>query len=167
MILAHAAKPMTGRDGLVLAGCVFTCLAVGALGGLATASSVRDWYPTLNKPLFTPPAWLFGPVWTTLYAMMGVSAFLVWRRREGSSAARPATVAFVVQLLLNAAWSPAFFGLRWPEAGLVVIVALWVAIVVTIGLQRRVSRLAAVLMLPYLAWVSFATALNAALAWLN
>jgi len=151
----------------MLVGAVLLCLAVGAVGGLATASSVRDWYPTLVKPSFNPPAWVFGPVWTTLYVMMGVSAFLVWRQRRHDLRWKPATLAFAVQLLLNALWSPAFFGLRWPEAGLVVIMLLWIAIVVTIALQRRVSTPAAVLMLPYLAWVSFATVLNASLTWLN
>lgn len=158
---------MTRRDWLALTFCVGTCLLVGALGGLATSSSVRDWYPTLNKPSFNPPAWVFGPVWTTLYILMGVSAFLVWRRRQLDPRWKPASVALLVQLLLNAAWSPAFFGLRSPEAGLAVIVPLWLAIVVTIVLQRRVSTLSAALLLPYLAWVSFATVLNLSLVRLN
>jgi tryptophan-rich sensory protein len=158
---------MTRGDWLTLIGAVLTCLAVGALGGLATSSSVHDWYPTLVKPSFNPPAWVFGPVWTTLYIMMGISAFLVLRQRGQDPRWKPATLAFAVQLLLNALWSPAFFGLRWSEAGLGVIVLLWIAIVVTIALQRRVSTPAAVLMLPYLVWVSFATVLNASLVWLN
>lgn len=165
--MAGVRAAMTGRDWLTLSACVLVCLGVGAAGGMATASSVRDWYPALVKPSFNPPPWLFGPVWTTLYAMMGVSAFLVWRQRRQDPRYKPATLAFAVQLLLNALWSPAFFGLRWPEAGLAVIVPLWVAIVITIVLQRRVSLPAAWLMLPYLAWVSFATVLNAALVRLN
>jgi translocator protein len=151
------------RQWLVLAALVALCLCVGALGGFATASSVADWYPTLNKPSWTPPSWLFAPVWTVLYVMMGVAAWLVWRAGN----ARPALFLFGVQLLLNLAWSFLFFGLRSPLAGLVCIVLLWAAIATTILAFWTKQRLAAVLMVPYLAWVSFASALNAAIFALN
>lgn len=158
---------MRGRDWLVLAGFIAVCLGIGALGGFATASSTRDWYPTLAKPSFNPPSWLFGPVWTALYVMIGVSGFLTWRATPRDPRWRRAMIAFAVQLALNAAWSPAFFGLRSPLAGLLVIVPLLAMIVVTIAWQWRVSRPAAALMLPYLAWVAFATLLNASIVALN
>ena len=133
---------------------------VGVSGAVATVEAVRDWYPTLEKPWFTPPNWLFGPAWTTLYAMMGVAAYLVWRHGWEQGAVKAALVAYGVQLALNALWSPVFFGLRAPGPGLVVIVALWIAIAVTIVWFGRVSTIAAWLMVPYLAWVTYATALN-------
>ena len=137
---------------------ILICLGVGALGSAITADSVATWYPTLVKPSFNPPGWLFGPVWTVLYIMMGLAAFVVWRKRgEGR---RAALWAFAVQLLLNALWSPAFFGLRSIALGLVVIVLLVIAIAVTTVLFFRQSRLAGFLMLPYLGWTAFATLLN-------
>jgi len=142
---------------------------------------VTTWYRTLERPSWSPPDWLFGPVWTLLYAMMAVAAFLVWRRAFGGGggagaggeipdvrpAARVALVVFGVQLVLNALWSWLFFAMRSPLAGLVEIVVLWMAIAATIALFWPLSRVAAGLMVPYLAWVSFATALNGALWWLN
>jgi len=138
---------------------VTLCLAVGALGGLFTAESVSDWYPTLRKPAWTPPGWIFGPVWTLLYVMMGVAAarVWVWRRR------RPVGVAlslFGVQLGLNLLWSALFFGLREPGWALVEIGALLVAIGATGIAFWRVERAAAMLLVPYLGWVGFASALN-------
>lgn len=132
----------------------------GLLGAYATAASVRTWYPTLDKPWFTPPNWLFGPAWTTLYTLMGIAAYLVWRQGWSEGAVKLALVAYTAQLLLNAAWSPVFFGLQAPLPGLVVIVLLWVAIVVSIVWFFRVSNAAAWLMVPYLLWVTYATALN-------
>lgn len=150
-----------GRDIVALLAAVLLCLGVGALGSAFTAASVAEWYPTLAKPWFTPPSWVFGPVWTALYVTMGVAAFLVWRRRgEGRGAA---LVAFGVQLALNALWSPAFFGLRSVAAGMAVISLLLIAVAVTTLLFFRQSRAAGFLMLPYLAWTSFATLINAAL----
>lgn len=151
------------KQWLVLAGFILVCLAVGGLGGVATAQSVTDWYPTLNKPAWTPPGWLFGPVWTVLYVMMGVAAWLVWRTGD----ARAALGIFAVQLALNFAWSFLFFGLKSPVMGLVCIILLWLAIAATIRAFGRNSNVAAVLLWPYLAWVSFATALNGAIVVLN
>ncbi|MDS0297449.1 tryptophan-rich sensory protein [Halogeometricum sp. S1BR25-6] len=130
----------------------------GVVGGVATASAVGTWYVTLVQPSFAPPSWVFGPVWTTLYALMGTAAFLV--SRSADPRARGALFAFVGHLLLNVAWSLAFFGLQSPLYGLVVIVPLLGAIAGVTVLFGRIDRRAAALMLPYLAWVTFATALN-------
>lgn len=145
---------------------VVACLAVAGLGGVFTSSSVRDWYPVLQKPSWNPPSWLFGPVWTTLYIMMAVAAWLVWRRR-GSVHVKSALRLFVFQLILNALWSPLFFGLRSPLAGLLDIVPLWVAILATLLSFWKISPVAGVLLVPYWLWVSFATALNFAIWKLN
>ncbi len=134
-------------------------MLLGVLGSVSTASSVDTWYRDLAKPSWNPPSWVFAPVWTTLYVMMGISAWLVWRSGDWS-ATRPALLLFGVQLLLNAAWSPVFFGLRNLPGSVVVIGLLWVALVATMAVFATISRLAAVLLVPYLAWVSFASVLN-------
>lgn len=153
---------MTSRRWLTLAGFVAACLAAGAVGGWATASSVADWYTTLRKPWFTPPSSVFGPVWTLLYILMGIAAWLVWETGE-----RRAMLAFAAQLALNLVWSLLFFGARSPGLALIDIALLWLAIVVTIVMFARARPLAGWLMVPYLAWVSFAAALNAAIWRLN
>lgn len=145
---------------------VALCAGGGALIGLATQGGDSLWYASLDKPSWTPPGWIFGPVWTTLYTAMGVAAWLVWREGQWRQQRLPLTV-FLVQLAVNFAWSPLFFGLRQITWGLVDIVVLWVLIVVTIRLFARVKPAAAWLLTPYLAWVSFATALNAAIVWMN
>lgn len=125
-----------------------------------------EWYEGLSKPTWTPPGWLFAPVWTALYGMMAVAAWLVWKRR-GEAGVRWALLLFAVQLSLNGMWSWLFFGLESPGIAMVDIVALWVAILGTIIAFRRLSRVAATLLVPYLAWVSFAAALNFAIWRLN
>jgi benzodiazapine receptor len=135
------------------------CLAVGGLGAIATGGSVSQWYPTLRKPSWNPPPWIFGPVWTTLYVMMGIAAWLVWRKRDFNGATG-ALWLFVLQLALNAAWSPLFFGLKNPLAGLVDIVPLCVAILATLVSFWKISPAAGTLLMPYWLWVCFATALN-------
>ena len=151
------------------------CSAVGLVAWIALSFSASiggaffspaDWYDGLRKPSFNPPGWVFGPVWTLLYAMMGTSAWLVWRR-QGFKGARGALGLFLLQLALNAAWTPLFFGLQRPGAALVVIVLLWACIALTVVAFRKHSARAAALLLPYLAWVSFASILNASLWWLN
>jgi translocator protein len=142
------------------------CLAVGGLGGLVTASSVESWYRTLDKPPWNPPERVFGPVWTALYVMMGTAYWLVWRR-VGLAGGRRAAVLFVLQLGLNVAWSLLFFGLRSPALALLDIAALVVAIWLTTLEFYRHSRVAAVLMVPYVLWVAYASSLNAAIVWLN
>jgi translocator protein len=150
----------------VLALFVAVCIAVSGAGALFTADSVRHWYPMLQKPAWTPPSWLFGPVWTILYIMMACAAWLVWRRRASASV-NGALGLFVFQLALNAAWSPLFFGLRNPLAGLLDIVPLWASILATIASFWKISPVAGTLLVPYWLWVSFATALNFAIWRMN
>jgi len=145
---------------------VAVCLAVAGMGAIFTAGSVRDWYPTIQKPSWTPPSWLFGPVWTILYCMMAIAAWLVWRRKEFVYV-NISLALFVFQLILNAAWSPLFFGLKNPLAGLLDIVPLWAAILATLISFWKISPAAGVLLAPYLLWVSFATALNFAIWKMN
>lgn len=149
-----------------LAAFVLLCLGVGAIGGLATAESVRDWYPTLAKPAWTPPSWLFGPVWTTLYIFMGVAGWLVWKA-EPSVTRNRGLILFNVQLVANALWSPVFFGAREIAGALAIILVIDVAVAATLFTFARTNRLAAGLFVPYLAWVLFATALNFAIWRLN
>ncbi len=154
---------MTARSVALLVGFLVVCFGVAALGGAATADGVREWYPALDKPPWTPPNWAFGPVWTTLYTLMAVAGWDVARRGD---AGRP-LAWFGAQLALNALWSPVFFGWQLPGPALVVITALWVAIVGTIGSFWSKSRLAAGLLVPYLLWVSIAWSLNAWIWWFN
>jgi len=153
-------------DWLALVGSILLCELAGVVPAILTAEDVATWYPTLAKPGFTPPSWVFGPVWTTLYLLMGVALYLVWRRATGRIR-RAALAAFGVQLALNAAWTLTFFGAREILGGLVVIVALLAAILATMGAFARVDRRAAALLVPYLLWVGFATALNYELWRLN
>ena len=150
----------------MLAGFLLLCLGAGALGGFATSRSLETWYPTLIKPSWNPPDAVFAPVWTTLYLLMGVAGWLIWRAPARPSRRR-ALILFAVQLLLNSLWSMLFFGLRSPGLALVEIVLLWLAILATMVSARDVSRAAAWLLAPYLAWVSFATVLNASIWRLN
>jgi benzodiazapine receptor len=127
-----------------------------------------DWYASLVKPGWTPPPWVFGPAWTILYAMMAVAAWRLWRRRDAlPRASRRALALFAVQLALNLAWTPVFFGMQRPDLALAVILLLWVAIAATIVAAWKACKTAAALLVPYLAWVTFATALNAAIWRLN
>ena len=144
---------------------VFVALVVVAA---AVGSRFRpgDWYERLNKPSWRPPNWLFAPVWSALYLMMAFAAWIVWGKAGLAEGAVPLAL-WLGQLVLNAAWSPAFFGLRRQDLGLIVIAALWVAIASTVAGFAAVSATAAWLMAPYLAWVSFATALNFAIWRLN
>jgi len=139
----------------------------GVVGSIFTVSSVGTWYRVLEKPAFNPPPWVFGPVWTLLYTLMGVAAWLVWRRGLDTPGVRPALGLFIVQLVLNAAWSIIFFGLRRPLAAFVEILLLWTAILLTITWFFRVSRVAGWLLVPYIMWVTFAAVLNHAIVRLN
>ena len=150
----------------VLVAFVAIVLIAGWIGSLATAPNIPTWYAGLAKPAFNPPNAVFPVVWTILYVMMAVAAWLVWRAPAGESR-RLALAAWFVQLALNVLWSFAFFGAQSPLAGLIVIVVLLAAIVVTILAFRRVSGWAALLLAPYLAWVAFATVLNASILSLN
>ncbi|WP_340199787.1 TspO/MBR family protein [Ascidiimonas sp. W6] len=139
---------------------VVVCLLIGFLSGFATQSSVGDWYVTLNKPSFNPPNWLFAPVWTVLYIMMGVAAGIVWIRGFYHIWVKTALYHFGFQLLFNALWSIVFFGFKEPLWALGVILVLLVLILLTIKWFKVVSKTAAYLMIPYLLWVCFATLLN-------
>lgn len=151
---------MRTKDWWTLTLFILSSQAAGIIGTFFTTPAIPGWYASLVKPEFSPPNWIFAPVWTTLYLLMGIAAFLVWRNGSPASAVRKALAAFWVQLGLNAAWSILFFGLKSPILGLACIAALWLAIAVTISRFAPLSRVAAWLMAPYLAWVSFAAALN-------
>lgn len=155
------------NQAIKLAASVVLCLLAGFIGSIATTPKIPGWYAGLAKPSFAPPNWLFGPAWTTLYVMMGIALYLVWRKGLAAKGVKLALAVFLAQLVVNALWSFAFFGAESPLAGLVVIAALWILIVVTIAVFAPVSRPAALLLVPYIAWVSFATVLNAALYVLN
>jgi tryptophan-rich sensory protein/uncharacterized protein YbjT (DUF2867 family) len=154
------------RSVLALAACVAACFGAAAIGRLLSLDGVSAWYPAIAKPSWTPPARLFGPVWSALYLMMAVAAWRVWRR-DGLREARLSLGVFAIQLVFNAAWSGIFFGLRNPGLAFVEIMALWTLILVTTVLFSARDRVAAVMMLPYLGWVSFASVLNGAIAWMN
>jgi len=143
-----------------------TCLLVGVSGALVTATSVTEWYPHIRKPWWTPPAAVFGPVWTVLYLLMGVSAWMIWRKSVGIPR-RTALLIFAAQLVLNGAWSFLFFGLRNPGWAALEIALLWCSIVATMLVFARIRRLAAGLLVPYLVWVSYAAGLNFAIWNLN
>lgn len=153
-----------GPQLLGLLGFLAASALVAGLGGLATATNVNGWYATADKAPWSPPNWVFGPVWTLLYTAMAVAAWLVWRRRAEET--RPALTAYAVQLLLNLLWTPVFFGLYpvlgtpalWIAFG--IIVALAVAVAVTVLYFGPISRTAGLLLLPYFAWVVFASSLN-------
>ncbi len=140
---------------------------VGMLSGVATATSVDSWYPTLHKPFFNPPNWVFAPVWTILYVLIGIAAGMVWNSNAKEQQVQKAMRCYIVQLVLNAAWSILFFALRSPTLALLDIIALWVAIVWCMRAFRPVNATAANMLSPYIAWVSFAALLNIAIVTLN
>jgi benzodiazapine receptor len=146
---------------------IVACQCAGLIGSIFTRSAIPTWYATLQKPSFTPPNWLFAPAWVTLYVLMGISAFLIWRGGLDDRRVRTGLVIFLVQLILNALWSVAFFGLESPLYGVIVIVALWVAILFTLLKFFRLSTTAGILLIPYILWVSFAAALNISIFVLN
>lgn len=143
------------------------CQLVGIIGGLFTAASVRTWYLTLNKPPFNPPNWIFGPMWITLYLLMGIAFFMVWTTDSPGKAKQIAMIFFFIQLAINMAWSFLFFYLKSPILGLIDIIALLVFILLTIWKFFPVNRAAGYLMLPYLLWVGFAAILNYSIWTLN
>lgn len=138
----------------------------GILGSFFTIKEIPTWYATLIKPSFSPPNWIFGPVWTTLYCLMGISAFLIWQKRNLITARKGLTI-YAANLVANTLWSIVFFGLRNPGLALLVIFFLWSTIVLMIIRFWKINKLASVLMVPYLLWVTFATLLNFAIFSLN
>lgn len=134
------------------------CQLAGVTGSVFTSSSVTTWYPTLTKPNFSPPGWIFGPVWIALYFLMGISLYLIWINKAKDNG--KALILFAIQLILNVLWSFMFFGLKSTLYGLIDILVLLVAIILTILFSYKISVLAAILLVPYLVWVSIATILN-------
>lgn len=146
---------------------IVVCQAVGFIGSFFTAPAITTWYAGINKPFFSPPNWLFAPVWILLYFLMGISAYLVWARISENKNAFRALVIFDIQLILNMFWSFLFFGLQSPLYGFIGIVLLWLAILLTIFKFYPISKKAAYLLVPYILWVSFATILNFAILIIN
>jgi len=154
------------RDTVAFIAFLAPCLAVSAIGGAVTATSVGTWYQSLAKPPFNPPDWIFAPVWTVLFFMMAIAGWRVWRR-DGLRKTRSALMLFACQLVLNLAWSILFFGFRSIGAALVEILVLLLAILATTVMFWQRDRVAGMLFVPYAGWVAFAMALNAALWQLN
>ena len=148
------------RDIVELVVSIVVCQGAGLIGSFATFPSIPTWYASLQKPPFNPPNWVFGPVWTTLYTLMGIAAFLVWRKGIRNREVKIALGIFVVQLILNTLWSVVFFGLHSLAGGMIVIVVLWIAILLSIITFFRISKAAGALLIPYILWVSFAAFLN-------
>lgn len=136
------------------------CQLAGIIGTIFTYGSITTWYAELNKPSFNPPDWLFGPVWIMLYILMGISLFIVWKEDLKNRDVKTAFIIFMIQLFFNASWTFIFFGARSISGGLIIIILLWVLILITILKFMKISRIAGMLLLPYLLWVSFATVLN-------
>jgi tryptophan-rich sensory protein len=151
---------------LMLILCIALPLLVGGIAGYATSSNISNWYTYLTKPSFNPPNYLFGPVWTTLYILMGISLFLIWKSPEGKNRSNSLTL-FFIQLLLNFAWSFIFFQFHQVGAAFIEIILLWVSILLMIRAFYGTVTLAAYLQIPYLLWVTFATLLNGSILYLN
>jgi len=162
------------KDSLRLGISIAVPLMAGVIGSIFTSESVSTWYQTIEKPSFSPPNWLFGPVWTTLYVLMGISLFLIWRAtstatfpKDRCSRRIAAFIAFGTQLILNVLWSFIFFGLRSPQLAFAEIVMLLISIVITIVTFSKISKPSAILLLPYAGWVTFASLLNLQIWLLN
>lgn len=156
---------MQGRDGALLAGCLLIAFAAAAIGSFFTLPEIPTWYASLAKPWFTPPNWLFGPVWTILYALQGIALYLVARKKAQYKAL--AVTVFMLQLILNVGWSIIFFGMHQLSLALITIVLLLFMIAVTIRTFAQMDRLAGRLLWPYAAWVCFATALTLGILVIN
>jgi tryptophan-rich sensory protein len=139
---------------------IVLCQLAGFIGSLFTSPAIPTWYAALEKPSFNPPNWLFAPVWTVLFLLMGISLYLVWRKSSDGHSTKTALAFFALQLTLNVLWSMLFFGLRSPLAGLMEIIVLWTAILLTLITFYRISKPAGLLLIPYILWVSFAAVLN-------
>jgi len=146
---------------------IVICQMAGIIGSIFTASSVASWYPTLVKPSFTPPGSYIGLIWIILFTLMGISLFLIWREIPGNPAARIALYFFAAQLIVNVLWNVAFFGMQSPISGLVVIVVLWILILINMIKFWPINRTAALLLIPYIVWVSIAAYLNYSILRLN
>jgi tryptophan-rich sensory protein len=147
--------------------CILLCQLAGMIGSFFTRPAVPTWYASLEKPFFTPPDWVFAPIWIILYILMGIAAFLVWRKGWQQKPNRSALILFGIQLILNALWSFIFFGLQSPLAGFIEISILLVAILLTIQSFLQISRIAGLLLIPYFLWVALASGLNLSIWVLN
>lgn len=140
---------------------IIICQLAGVIGSVFTFSSIPTWYAALTKPSFTPPNWVFGPVWITLYALIGIAVYLIYNAPvKNKQAKHNALMAFSAQLVLNALWSIIFFGMHWIFYGFVVIVLLWLAVLLTIIKFYKINKTAGWILIPYIVWLSLATALN-------
>ncbi len=146
--------------------CVILCVGLGSLSGIASGTGLTEWYQTLNKPFFQPPSWVFGPAWTILYTLMGISIARIWHL-SASPERISAIRLFVIQLILNLIWTPIFFALQQPLIALFIIIIMWIMIFMTIRSFKKLDNIAAYLLVPYIMWVSFATLLNASIVYLN
>lgn len=146
--------------------CLLIPLLIGGISGIATADAIPNWYQTLHRPSFNPPNWLFGPVWTLLYLLMGISLYMIWTLPKSQERKRALQI-FAAQITLNFFWSIIFFSFHQINLALIEIIALWICIAIMIHTFRKLRPAAGYLNVPYLMWVSFATVLNAAYAWLN
>jgi translocator protein len=157
---------MKKSDILSLAICIALPLIVGSISGIATSGNINTWHATLNKPVFNPPNYLFGPVWTVLYLLMGISLFMIWRSPSGDLR-NYALAIFSIQLVLNFAWSFIFFHFKQTGWAFMEIILIWISVLAMIIIFYRINRTAAFLQIPYILWVSFASVLNGAIWWLN
>lgn len=156
-----------GIDVIKLIVSIAICQFAGIIGSLFTTPAIASWYASLKKPSITPPNWVFSPVWITLFLLMGIALFLVWRKGLQEKGVKIAVLIFVIQLIFNVLWSVAFFGFKSPIAGFIIILILWAAIIMTILSFFKLSKFAGILLVPYILWVSFAAVLNFLLFWLN
>jgi len=152
---------------LKLAASLIFCQAAGIIGSLFTFSAIDIWYAGLNKPFFSPPNWLFAPAWLTLYTLMGISLYFIWRRGLKIEENKKVFYLFLFHLIVNALWSIIFFGLKSPLGALVCIIILWALIAILINKFFKIEKKSAYLLIPYWLWVSFAMILNFAIWWLN
>jgi translocator protein len=152
---------------LVLSSCILICLGVGFVGSVFTTPAIGSWYAFLNKPTFSPPNWVFAPVWTLLYILMGISLFLVYEKIKANKSAKQGVIVFAIHLFFNLSWSIVFFGVKIIPLAFANIAILWLLIVYLIVVFWRIDKRASILLWPYLAWVSFASVLNYSIMMLN
>lgn len=158
---------MSLNDVIKLVVSILACFATAGIGSLFTFKAIPNWYAGLKKPPYTPPNWAFGPVWTTLYILMGISVFLVWQKGLATNGALLAFILFWIQLTVNAVWSIIFFGMKSKGGGVITIIMLWLLIMATMFASFRVSDWAGALLIPYIVWVSIASYLNIGVWLLN
>ncbi|HJX05972.1 MAG TPA: TspO/MBR family protein [Candidatus Nanoarchaeia archaeon] len=152
---------------VLLALSILICLLAGFIGSFFTITGPGSWYANIEKPSFNPPNWVFAPVWTALFILMGIALFLVWKQGFANPQVKTALLIFAVQFILNILWSAFFFGLKSPLLAFIEIIVLWAFILLTIINFYNLSKPAGFLLIPYILWVTFAAALNFAIFWLN